>query len=324
MSTQAQVRPIRIAVCPDLIDLDVRRVFGALESAGHSVTLLQGSDSEAIVAEAVDADALMLGYGSLDDDAFARLPALRMVALASMGFDNVDVEAAHRRGVAVSNIVGAATEEVALHALALVLDALRGISAHDRAVRAGGWDLAAVPLPRRGSGLTLGIIGLGRIGLALAEQAAPIFGRIIGYDPVPGERSGVEQVSLEVALREADVISLHLPLTEETTGFLDAGRLGQLRRGAVIVNVSRGGLIDAAALRDALDDGRIGAAGLDVLDEEPPPQDHVLVNHPRVTITPHAAFLSDAALADYVRLQADNVLTWARTGRPLTPVPTGS
>lgn len=327
MSTHTQVGPVRIAVCSDLTDLNVHTVFGALESEGHSVKLLSGSDKAAIVAEASDADVLMLGYGSVDDEVFTRLPSLRMVALASMGFNNVDVEAAHRRGVAVSNIVGAATEEVALHALSLILDALRGVSAHDRAIRAGGWELEAVPTPRRASQLTLGIVGLGRIGLALAEKAHPVFGRIIGYDPFPVERLGefgVEPASFDKVLHDADVISLHLPLTEETTDLLNADRLAQLKRGAMIVNVSRGGLINSRDLRTALDEGRIGAAGLDVLDQEPPARDHVLVGHPRVTLTPHSAFMSDAALADYVRLQADNILTWARTGRPLTPVPVGS
>ncbi|MDN4613839.1 C-terminal binding protein [Leifsonia sp. F6_8S_P_1B] len=325
MTHDASSRPVNVAVCADLDALDVRPQLDRLTAEGHAVTVLRGFDKRAIIAEAAEADALMLGYGDVDEEVLEALPRLRMVALASMGFDNVDVVAAARRGVAVSHIVGAATEEVATHALALALDALRGISAYDRSVRAGVWDLEVVPVQPRISGLTLGVVGMGRIGAALAERARPLFGRIVGHDPfLPDDRirrQGVEPAGLEEVLRSADVVSLHLPLTEQTAGLIDADALATMRQEAVLVNVSRGGLIDTGALRAALDAGRLRGAALDVLDTEPPGAGHPLIGHPRAIVTPHAGFRSAAALDDYVRLQAENVLAWARTGIPLTPVP---
>jgi phosphoglycerate dehydrogenase-like enzyme len=325
LTTETLPRPLHIAVCGDLTDLNVQSAFGSLEAAGHRVTLLSAGDKDTVISEAGDADALMLGYGEVDDEVLEALPRLRMIALASMGFDNVDLESAARRGISVSHIVGAATEEVATHALALALDALRRTSAYDRAVRAGTWNLESAPIPPRISQLTLGVVGLGRIGMALVERARPLFGTILGFDPfLPDDRIrklGVQPATFDEVLANAEVLSLHLPLTDETADLLNAETFARMKRGATLVNVSRGGLINSADLREALDNGTIGAAALDVLDVEPPPADHPLLGHPLVTLTPHSAFLSDAALADYVRLQAENVLTWARTGTPLTPVP---
>lgn len=321
MSTDAA--PVRVAVCADLLELGADEGLDRLRASGAIVDLLPGGDRDAIMQGAQQADALMLGYGIVDAEVLAALPRLRMIALASMGSDNVDLEAARRRGVTVANVVGAATEEVATHALALALDALRSVSAYDRSVSGGAWALDAAPMPRRLSDLTVGIVGLGRIGLAFAARAQPLFGSMLGYDPVPRPElvpAGLELASLDEVLTRSDVISLHLPLLPETHQLIDATRLATLREGAVIINVSRGGLIDSAAVRDALDSGRLAAVGLDVLDDEPPRPGHPLVGHPRATITPHVGFLSARALSDYVGLQVGNVLAWVRTGSPLTPV----
>lgn len=324
MSTdQAAPGALRVAFCADLGDIGADRQLHRLRDAGLQVDVLPAGDAATIVAQAAGADALMLGYGTVDEAVLEALPRLKLIALAAMGTDNVDVEAARRRGVTVTNVVGAATEEVATHALALTLDALRQISTYRAAVAAGRWSLDDASVPRRLSTLTLGIVGLGRIGLAYAERAQPLFGRMLGYDPAtrPDAVAGlVELRSLDEVIAESDVISLHLPLLPETAGLIGATAIPRMRPGAVIVNVSRGGLIDSRALRSGLDAGHIAAAALDVLDEEPPSSGHPLVGHERVTITPHAGFLSDRALADYVDQQIDNVLAWARTGTALTPV----
>jgi len=320
MSTDAA---LRVAFCADLVELGADSALERLRVAGLQVDLLPGGDGATIAAHARDADALMLGYGVVDEPVLAALPRLRFIALASMGSDNVDVEAARRRGVAVSNVLGAATEEVATHALALALDALRGISTYRSAVASGRWALDAAPMPRRLSELTLGVVGLGRIGLAFAERAKPLLGRIIGFDPMPRPEAVeglLELRELQEVLATADVLSLHLPLLPQTERLIDARALAAMPRDAVLVNVSRGGLIDSAAVRAALDEGHLAAVALDVLDEEPPAPGHPLVGHPRAIITPHAGFLSERALRDYVELQVDNVLAWARTGSPLTPV----
>lgn len=309
-----------MAVCRDLDELDIEAGVRMLEAARCRVVRLSDDDPDTIAREAADAEALLVGYARIDAALLDRLPRLGAIATASMGVDMVDVDAATARGIWVSNVLGAATEEVATHALALALASARGIVAHASDVRAGGWGLGAAPVPRRLSELTLGLVGLGRIGLALADRASATFGRVVGCDPYTGETPGIERMSADDVLAAADVLSLHLPLTDETVGYLDADRIARMPRGATIVNVSRGGLIDTAALVAALDSGHLAGAALDVLETEPPVADDPLLTHPKVIVTPHAAFLSDASMADYVRLQAENALAFLGTGRPATPV----
>jgi phosphoglycerate dehydrogenase-like enzyme len=221
----------------------------------------------------------------------------------------------------VATIPDAAVDEVASHALALALALVRHLPWTDRDVRAGSWVLAVDDPPRVPRALTFAVLGVGRIGRRAAELAGGVFGRVAGHDPyVPAGRwpAGVERLELDELLAQADVLSLHLPLTPESQGLVDAALIARMPRGASLVNVSRGGLVDHAALLAALDAGQLAGAGLDVLDVEPPPADHPVLHHPRVLITPHAAFLSDRSLDAYPRRQAENVLAWQRTGRPLT------
>lgn len=311
-----------VAVARDLDELDIEAGVRMLEAAGCRIVRPRDDRPDSLVCAAPDAEVLLTGYGRVDRDLLERMPRLGLVATASMGFDMVDVDAATERGVWVANVLGAATEEVATHALALALASTRGVVAHAAAVRSGSWDLADAPTPRRLSELTLGLVGLGRIGLALAERASATFGRVVGYDPYAGETPGIERMSADEVLGAADVLSLHLPLTAETAGWLNDERIARMPRGATVVNVSRGALIDEAALLDALERGHLAGAALDVLATEPPRAEDPLVAHPRVIVTPHSAFLSDASMADYVRLQAENALAFLRTGRPATPVNT--
>lgn len=315
-----------VAVARDLDELDMEPGLRMLEAAGCRIARPRDDRPDSIACQAPDAEVLLVGYGRVDAELLDRLPRLGLIATASMGFDMVDVEAATARGIWVANVLGGATEEVATHALGLALASTRGIVTHASAVRAGGWDLGAAATPRRLSQQTLGLVGLGRIGLALAERASATFGRVVGYDPVfsdnpgAGETPGIDRMSADEVLAAADVLSLHLPLTDETAGYLNAERIALMPRGATVVNVSRGGLIDADALIAALDAGHLAGAALDVLETEPPAADDPLVGHPKVIVTPHSAFLSDASMADYVRLQAENALAWLATARPATPV----
>lgn len=309
-----------VAVARDLDELDIEVGVRMLEAAGCRIVRPRDDRPDSLVCAAPDAEVLLTGYGRVDRDLLDRMPRLRLIATASMGVDMVDVEAATERGIWVANVLGAATEEVATHALALALASTRGIVAHSAAVRAGRWDLEAAPMPRRLSQQTLGLIGLGRIGAALAARASATFGLVVGYDPYAGDTPGIERRTADEVLAAADVLSLHLPLSPETTGWLDADRIARMPRGATVVNVSRGGLIDGAALVAALDRGHLAGAALDVLETEPPAADDPVVAHPRVIVTPHSAFLTDASMADYVRLQAENALAFLHDDRPATPV----
>jgi phosphoglycerate dehydrogenase-like enzyme len=307
-----------LAAYADVVDVDPAPGVRLLEQAGFAVRVLGTEDPARIRREAADAAALLIGYARVDADLLAGLPRLGIVATQSAGFDMVDLEAARARGVWVSNVPGAATEEVAVHALAMGLGLLRGLPFLDRAVRAGRWNAAELPLWRP-STATLGILGLGRIGRRLGRLAAGVYGRVIGHDPLLDATAwppGVERVGLDELLGASHVISLHLPLTPGTHHLIDASTLARMRAGALLVNVSRGALVDAGALLAALDGGQLGGAALDVLEHEPPAGDDPLLRHPRVLITPHAAYYSDQSATAYVLEQAHNVVAWWRDGQP--------
>ncbi|MGW1891165.1 C-terminal binding protein [Streptomyces sp. NPDC002004] len=313
-------RPVVVFTDPE--ELEPGPGVRLLEDAGFEVRIARGRDPEGIAAVAHDAVALIVGYACVDDALLARLPELRILATMSAGYDMVDAEAVRRRGLWLANLPDAATEDVAVHALASALSLVRHLPEADAAVRGGGWATGFTALPRRAGELTLGLVGMGRIARELARLAAPVFGRVVGYDPrATAWPEGVDRLaSLDALLAVTDVLSPHVPLTEETRGLIGADSLGRMRPGGYLVNVSRGELVDPDALLAALDGGRLAGAALDVLPVEPPPAGDPLLTHPRIRLSPHSAFLSDASRRAYVTGPAENVLAWQRTGRPRTPV----
>jgi phosphoglycerate dehydrogenase-like enzyme len=317
--------PLR-AVYADLDDLSPEPGRELLEANGFQVTVLDTAVPAEVAAAAATraADALLVGWTAVDDTLLSALPHLRMVSLASRGHDTVDLAAADRRGVWVGALGGVGAEEVATHAWALTLALVRGLPffAGLGAAPAAGWLDRPAVAPRRLSALTVGVLGLGRIGRTVVALARPGVGAVVGYDPRPefGTPDGVRRGSLVETLTAADVLIVALPLDEASSGLLDAAALALLPAGALLVNVARGALVDTAALVAALDTGRLAGAAVDVLDVEPPPTDHPLVGRPDVLVTPHVGFLSADSSTDYVLGQARNVLAWARDGRPLRPV----
>lgn len=318
-----------LAVYTDVDDTDPAPGIALLEQHGFEVRVLGTRDPHEIIAGARDAVALLPGYATITREVIEALPHLRLVALMSMGFDYVDVDAATEHGVWVTNVPGAATEEVATHALAILLHSLRQLPFYLASATPTDWNERAAAAPPRLSEKTLGIIGLGRIGRELARQAGPMFGRVVGYDPLMPdtaeiradlERLGVQRADLAEVRAAADVLSLHLPLTPETENMVDAAFLARMPPGATIVNVSRGALIDNLALVDALDVGHLAGAALDVLDVEPPQPGHPLLDRDDVVLTPHIAYLSERTEIEYVRIQAQNAVTLLETGSPESPV----
>ncbi len=296
-----------------------------LRDAGYVVDEVIASTPGDVCRGAREAQVVLLGDSPFTRDVFASLPDLELVSTVTVGVDQVDLEAAREHGVWVANTPGAVTEEVAATALAMALSLVRHLPFLDRHVREGGWDAFSTGPRRRPSTLTLGIVGLGRTGRRLAEIARPVFGRIVGSDPLPIEPlpAGIELVSFDQILEQADVISLHVPAERGAAALVDTDVLERCKAGAYLVNVSRGALVDTAALLAALDSGHLAGAGLDVVAGEPPAADAAIRTHPRVIVTPHAAFYSAESEAAACAHQAENVIAWSRTGRPLTPVVEG-
>lgn len=312
-----------IAVYTDVVDTDPGPGVELLESAGFTVRFARTAAPADIIAVAEDADALLLGYAKVDESLLAAIPSVRIVATQSVGYDMVDLDACRARNIWVANVPGAATEEVASHALAMTLALLRGLPQLDRDVRAGVWDGTRHEL-RRLSETTVGVVGLGRIGRRFAQFVRPLVGRVVGYDPRVTAVDGAEWLELDELLQCSDVVSLHLPLTLDSEGLLDARRLALMPRGAGLVNVSRAGLVDHDALLHRLDAGLLTGAALDVLPHEPPRPNDPVAQHPKVLLSPHAAYLSAASSRDYVIEQARNVVQWLLQGIPASVVLEGA
>ncbi|HWM32949.1 MAG TPA: C-terminal binding protein [Pseudolysinimonas sp.] len=299
-------------VYTDVSDLDPRAGIELLESTGFDVVVLQDASDDDIRRAAADAVAIVCGYHSIGAGILDAAPSVGVVATLSVGFDMVDIDAADRLGIRVCNVPAHATEEVATHALALLLALERNIVPTAATVAAGVWDAVGYGAPRRLSSLTLGIAGFGRIGQAFHERASGLFDRTLLYDPLASRRpvEGADWVGLDDLLAQSDVVSLHVPATPETYRMLSPERLASVKVGVSIINVSRGSLIDSAALLRGLEDGRIRSAGLDVTDPEPPAVDDPLLRHPRVIATPHVAFASRATLREYALAPARAILAW--------------
>lgn len=258
------------------------------------------------LAKTHDPVAIMTCWAPVSDTAIRTPSRLRVVTRMGVGLDNIDVPAATKRGTLVTNVPDYCVEEVSDHAVGLVLDWARGIAAFDRDVRADRWNPAGARLKRLRS-KTVGIVGYGRIGRATARKCAAFGCRVVVHSRTVDPHAGVEFVSWPDLLGMADVVVLHIPLTPGTRHVVGAPELAAMHADALLVNVSRGGLVDTAALVDALDAGRIGGAALDVLEDEPT-VDPTLLAHPNVVITPHVAFSSDESIEDLRTKAAEEVV----------------
>ena len=272
-----------------------------------------------LTAAGADVEAVIVAGDRIDAAVLERLPNLRLVANYGVGYDNVDVNACHARGVTVTNTPGVVDAATADLAIALALAARRGLVEGDRLVRAGGWDdgwSSSELLARDLSGATLGIVGMGRIGGAVARRARAFDMRVLFYRRTP--TGDPDQRELDDLQRESDVVSVHTPLAADTRGLISRERLALLRDGATLVNTARGAIVDEDALVDELVAGRI-SAGLDVYVHEPSVPE-ALFDLPNVVLAPHIGTATVETREAMTRLLVDNVLA-ARRGEPLlTPV----
>ena len=259
-----------------------------LSNSGFKVSQPAAAD---LARELADADALIVRSAThVTEDVLSHAPKLRIVGRAGVGVDNIELDAATRRGVLVVNTPGSSSTSVAEHALALMMSLARSIPQLNAAMHAGRWEKSSAGAEMRGK--TLGLVGLGRIGAEVARRARALEIRVVAYDPyLSPERAaewGVELLPLPEMLGKADYVSLHTALSPATERIVNAGFLAQMKRGARLVNTARGELVDEAALADALRSGHLAGAGLDVFTVEPP-KDSPLLAMSNVIATPHVA-----------------------------------
>jgi phosphoglycerate dehydrogenase-like enzyme len=298
-------------------DLEQERSLFA--GAGVELVVAQCKTEDDVVAAARDCFGILLQYAPITERVVASLPDLGIVSRMGAGFDTVDTDACARHGVWVANSPDYGVGEVATHALALALAAVRNIVAYHRDIHAGKWHYLSSGPVRRAGDMTLGIVGLGRIGKRMAHVSRNVFRRVLACDPyiIDGDLPAyVERRDIARLFAESDVVSLHVPLNAETRGMIDAALLTAAKPGAFLVNTSRGAVVDVDAALAALERGALAGLALDVLPSEPVPQGSKLLNHPRVILTPHAAFFSVESERELRRKAAQNLVSWRKTGRP--------
>ena len=285
-----------------------RTVLGEIGAQVVDARGLAESETRALCRSA---DAIMTDYFRCDADVIAELDRCRVICQYGVGLDQIDVDAATAAGILVTHTPEYCVNELADHTLALILAVARNVVRYDRSVRAGAWDYSLAPPLHRLHGRTLGLVGFGRVGQAVALRAVGFGMAVLAADAyLPDDviqEHGAKPAPLKRLLDEADVLSLHAPLTAETRGLLGAAELAALKPGAIFVNTARGGLVDEAALAEALESGRLAGAGLDVLTDEPPAADSPLFACKNVVFTPHAGFLSDESLVAVQTQAAEEV-----------------
>ena len=276
-------------------------------------------DTSAII---IDADT------NISMEVIEEMKRCRIIVTASVGFDHIDLKSASSRGVYVSNVPGYCAEEVADHTIGLMIAVTRKILVLNKSTRAGKWDdwEAAEPVFRL-RGRTLGIVGLGRIGTAVALRAKAHGLEVITYDPyIPIGRDaslGVKSVDFDSLLRQSEIISMHVPLTDETRHMIGRREFEKMKHGVFVINTARGAVIDTKALVDALKSGKVGGAGLDVFEKEPPDPNDPLLRMDTVFVTPHTGFLSVESQRDRQSMAVDEVMRVLRNERPRSVVNLG-
>ena len=296
-------------------DLDIER--NILAEYDAELVVAPDRDLATLSALARDADAIMTNWSDVPAALIDSAPKCRIIARLGIGLDNIDVRHATERGIPVTNVPDYCLIEVAEHTLALLLAMARKIGVFHENARARRYDMSAGFPLRRIEGQTLGIVGLGQIGRRVATKAQAFGIKVLATsrsrrDPMPG----VSWADLNELLSQSDFVSLHVPLTDETRHMIGAAELVRMKPTAFLINTARGGLVDHQALAAAIADGKLAGAALDVQDREPPDLSQPPYKHPRVIVTPHAAFYSTESVEELRRRVAHQVGTRLAGGRP--------
>lgn len=287
--------PKIVIVDLDFEDCEFERKM--IETAGIELAVFEDRSAEGVIRNAHDADGIITSYADFPRKVFEQLPNLKVVSRTGIGFDTIDVEAATEHGTAVCVVPGYGTEVVSDHAITLALSCLRRINETDADMRNGVWDYARHRPLGQVRGRTFGIIGMGEIGRAVARKANGLGFNVVCYSRSlkPGRRTpeGYDILSLEDLLKTADIVSLNCALTPDTHHLLNADTLRLMKPTAVVVNTARGPVIDTVALAEALCEGRLWGAGLDVYEGEPLDFSHPIMSAPHTVLTSHSAYWSE-------------------------------
>lgn len=299
-------------------DTDIEAAI--LAEAGARLLIAETGSEDELLDLVVEADGILTCFKTVSERVIRAGKRLQVIGRYGIGVDNIAVATATELGIPVTNVPAYCLDEVAEHVLALLLSVARSIVRYDRHVHLGDWALSnGLPL-RRIAGQTLGIIGYGKIGAALALKARGLGLQILAYSPSAGtgttDSLGTRFASLETVLSESDFVSLHVPLNARTHHLIDAARLSLMKPTATLINTARGGIVDTSALAEALQNGTIAAAALDVFSPEPLPGDHPLLSLPNVIATPHVAFYSEESIVELETKAARNVANILHGRRP--------
>ena len=314
----------RVVAVTDTVFPDLEPARAALAEADAEMRMAAEPTPESILEVARDADAMLVTYAKITPEVISGLESCQVIGRFGIGTDNIDLPAAAAAGIAVTYAPVYCLDEVSDHAMALLLTLARKTAMANAMVHAGRWEMPAVVPIHRLRGPTLGLVGLGNIPQRIVPKAQAFGIEVIAADPYAPddvfERLDVRRVELDELLAGSDFVSVHAPLTPETTGMFDREAFARMRPNALLVNTARGPLVDADALADALEAGEIAGAALDVLPVEPPPADSRLIGRDDVILTPHTAFYSEEALLDLQTTVATDVATVLNGGTPRFPV----
>ncbi len=304
-------------------DLDPARA--ALAEVDGELQLAADRTPESIIAVAGEADAMLVTYASITAEIISELKNCKAIGRFGIGTDNIDVKAAHAAGIVVTYAPTYCLDEVSDHTMALLLTLARKTAFANAQVHSGMWDMPAVVPIKRLRGRTLGLVGIGNIPQQIVPKAQAFGIDVIASDPyAPAEvfeRLGVRSVDFEELLSSSDYVSVHAPLTPETQGMFGADAFSKMKPDALLINTARGPLVDTDALADALEAGKLGGAGLDVLPLEPPPASSRLIGRDDVILTPHTAFYSEDSLLELQTTVASDVAAVLKGDAPRFPVP---
>ena len=292
----------------------------ALAELGVEVVLLNSRSREEFLGLAASADVILNSDFRITADLMSALKKCRLISRYGSGLDNIDVEAATRLGIAVANVREFCTDAVADRTFSLLLACSCSLALLNRYPREGEWGLKDLPFAIELKGKTLGLVGFGKIGRAVADRARGFGLAVIAYDPYVGDECmqahGARRADLEGLLAHSDFVSLHAPLTEETLHLLDEGRIGLMKPSCILINTARGRLVDEGALLCALRAKRLYGAGLDVFEKEPPDPGNPLFALDNVTVTPHCGAHTKEATERVRRQAVDTVIAFFRNEQP--------